>query len=85
MTQQFTHAGIMPVKPMEPESTGITNQERMVIDMLVGAWNAFCELPMEHGDDQVEFRHGIHRLQEKILARPTRRSLKAEVRRVSIR
>lgn len=51
----------------------ITQQEHEVLAALVEAWNAFLELPIQHGDDITEFRHGIHRLQEKVLARPARR------------
>jgi hypothetical protein len=51
----------------------ITLEEQAVIDHLVKAWNAFVGLPIQHGDDTTEFRHGIHRLQEKILARPARK------------
>ncbi|WP_105430181.1 hypothetical protein [Neorhizobium sp. T6_25] len=51
----------------------LTQKEHDVVAALVEAWNAFLELPIQHGDDISEFRHGIHRLQEKVLARPTRR------------
>lgn len=53
----------------------MTPAEHRVMDALVAAWNAFVDLPSEHPDDITEFRHGIHRLQEKILARPTRREI----------
>lgn len=53
----------------------MTPNEQRVMDALVSAWNAFLELPSEHADDITEFRHGIHRLQEKILARPARRQI----------
>lgn len=51
----------------------LTPQEGLVMEHLVKAWNAFIELPIQHGDDITEFRHGMHRLQEKILARPARK------------
>lgn len=54
----------------------MTEQERVVIDRLVDAWNAFLLLPEEHDDDTDEFRHCIHRLQEKVMSRPIRRTLK---------
>lgn len=48
----------------------LSEGEQKVMDALVSAWNAFLELPVQHNDDVTEFRHGIHRLQEKVLARP---------------
>lgn len=56
----------------------MTPDEREVFDRLVAAWNAFTRLPVEHADDNDEFRHGIHVLQRQIMARPTRRVLNAE-------
>ncbi len=50
----------------------LTQQEQDVLAHLVEAWNAFTNLPIQHGDDLTEFRHCIHRLQEKVLARPAR-------------
>lgn len=50
----------------------LTPEEAAVLAHLVSAWNAFLSLPIQHGDDITEFRHGIHRLQEKVLARPAR-------------
>jgi hypothetical protein len=51
----------------------MTAGEREVLHALVGAWNAFLELPDKHPDDNDEFRHGIHRLQEKVMARAAKR------------
>jgi hypothetical protein len=56
----------------------MTPQERVVFNHIVKAWNAFLLLPDEHVDDIDEFRRGVHRLQEKILARPERRRINAE-------
>lgn len=56
----------------------MTKEEREVFDRLVDAWNAFVCLPVEHADDNNEFRQGIHILQRQIMARPTRRALNAE-------
>lgn len=53
----------------------MTDEERLVLDALVVAWNAFVALPVEHPDDHDEFRHSIHVAQEKVLCRPARRSL----------
>lgn len=58
-----------------PAMGGLTSAERFVINRLVDAWNAFVELPREHNDDVTEFRHGIHRLQEKVMCRPIRRPI----------
>jgi hypothetical protein len=51
----------------------MTDSEKIVLTKLVEAWNAFLALPIEHPDDMTEFRHGIHALQEKVLAREARR------------
>jgi len=53
----------------------LTEREQRVMDALVAAWNAYLELPIQHSDDTTEFRHGIHRLQEKIFARPARKKM----------
>ena len=53
----------------------LTQDERHAISALVYAWNLFAALPVEHADDVDEFRHGIHALQDKILARPARRAI----------
>lgn len=36
------------------------------------------ELPIQHHDDNTEFRFGIHNLQRQIMARPIRRMLAKE-------
>lgn len=54
--------------------TAMTEPEQIVVDALAVAWNAFLLLPMEHDDDTDEFRRMIHAAQEKVLARPARRS-----------
>ena len=56
----------------------MTDEERIVMDKLVEAWNAFLDLPVEHPDDTPEFRHAFHRLQLLILARAPRRKLLSE-------
>lgn len=65
------------LSPANPplENDLLSPGERAVINALVSAWNAIVALPGEHPDDITEFRHAIHHLQEKILARPTRRAL----------
>jgi hypothetical protein len=53
----------------------LTGAEREALDALAAAWNAFMHLPAEHADDQLEFRQAIHRAQNIVLSRPTRRAL----------
>jgi len=47
--------------------------------LLVNVWNAYIDLPVMRDDDIHEFRHAIHILQNKIMARPTRRNMKIEL------
>ncbi|TJW14333.1 MAG: hypothetical protein E5W82_10160 [Mesorhizobium sp.] len=54
----------------------MTPAEQEVLIALVNAWNKFVDLPIEHGDDLTEFRHGIHSLQHIVLMRPTRRAVR---------
>lgn len=56
----------------------MTDHEKDVVSYLVRAWNCFATLPEEHPDDIPEFRAMIHRLQEKVLARPARREMQRE-------
>lgn len=56
---------------------GLTSDEDDVLNALAAAWNAFLRLPIEHPDQQTEFRQAIHAIQSQILARPTRRDLEA--------
>lgn len=53
----------------------LTEQEKLVVEALAIAWDAFLKLPMEHADDQGEFRRLIHGAQEKVLARSGRREI----------
>lgn len=53
----------------------MTEDEKNVVSLLAQAWNAFLKLPVDHPDDLHEFRHVIHRAQEKIAARPAFREL----------
>ena len=45
----------------------LTSDEQAVLEHLAAAWNAFLILPPYH---VVEFRHGLHMLQNIVLARP---------------
>ena len=61
---------------MAPPTGGtemLTDDENTVLTKLGEAWNAFLALPEQHADDVTEFRHALHRLQEKVLARPALR------------
>ncbi len=53
----------------------MTEQEKAVIDATIVLWNTFCALPVEHPDDATEVRHAVHLIQDKVLARPSRRQL----------
>jgi hypothetical protein len=53
----------------------MTDDETEVLNLLADAWNVFVQLPVEHSDDITEFRHGIHSMQNKVMARPTRRAM----------
>jgi len=48
----------------------ITEKEKVVIEKLVDAWNAYMDLMDEQSDDNMhDFRYHIHRLQDMIFAR----------------
>jgi hypothetical protein len=57
------------------KDSGLTAVERRALDALAVAWNEFVCLPVEHPDDQLEFRQAIHRAQNIVLSRPTRRAM----------
>lgn len=52
----------------------LTAAEQAVMSTLAAAWATYLELPIEHLDDQAEFRHAFHRLQRIVLVRPMRRT-----------
>tara|TARA_B110001454_G_scaffold153691_1_gene142979 strand:+ start:242 stop:442 length:201 start_codon:yes stop_codon:yes gene_type:complete len=52
----------------------LTEQERLVVELLAKAWNAFVDLPSEHPDQNNEFRAAIHRGMDLVGARPVWRS-----------
>lgn len=54
---------------------GLAPEERAVVEALTQAWNLYVALPVEHGDDQDEFRRAIHAANAKVLMRPGRREL----------
>jgi hypothetical protein len=53
--------------------------EKRVLDLSGDLWNRFLQLPVQHPDDQNEFRHHLHALQNIILARPAHRGLKNQL------
>lgn len=53
----------------------LEQQERIALDLLSRAWNAFCALPTLHDADAREFCQAIHAAQNIILARPAMRLL----------
>ena len=53
----------------------LTNQEQDVLDDTVALVNSYCKLPEEHPADKNDFLYLIHRIQDLIMSRPTRRSL----------
>ena len=53
----------------------MTEDEKAVVLHLAAAWNAFLRLPIEHPDDQTEFRQVIHTAQNQILGRCGRREM----------
>jgi hypothetical protein len=48
----------------------LTKDERLVVDKLVEAWDAFIKLDQLHPDHVNEFRSIIHSAQYMIMARP---------------
>lgn len=55
----------------------LSSQERIVIDYLAEAWNAFIELPILHQSDREEFMRAIHQAQLLVMARPVQAQLRA--------
>jgi hypothetical protein len=74
---RITEQPVLPAPTIS--ATGETTQvslEYGLVEDLANIWNTFLLLPVEHPDDNTEFRQGIHRLQEKILARLGRRNMR---------
>lgn len=51
----------------------LTTTERMVLEYITNAWNAFQSLPIQHYSDVDEFRAAIHRLSDLVGIRVARR------------
>lgn len=56
----------------------LTNREKAILDKTVELWNMIVSMPGDHPDDIQELKLDIHRIQDKIMARPTRRTLRAQ-------
>ena len=53
----------------------MTEEEKIILDLLADDWNKFVELKPYHTDDIPEFRAAIHRAQNIVLSRAGARSL----------
>jgi hypothetical protein len=56
----------------------LSEAEKEVVLKLADCWNLFIQLPVEHGDDNDEFRRAIHDAQKTILGRPGRRQINGD-------
>lgn len=54
----------------------LTDQEVKVVELTAETWNQFLKLPIEHPDDQNDFRYHIHALQNILLGRSGARLMK---------
>lgn len=52
---------------------GLTDEEGVVMDHIVGAVNQFVRLPVQHPDDTADFVVATHRLQDLLAVRIARR------------
>ena len=59
-------------------SSGLTPEERTLLDLTADLYNAYCELPVYHPQDGAEFVQKIHAVQDSILKRPAMRELQWE-------
>lgn len=55
------------------ETTGLTTMEQRVMDALIEAWTAYIALPEEHISERPDFAAAIHRCQDLLAVRVTRR------------
>lgn len=53
--------------------SGLTEQEKIVMDHLIDAWNEFVRLPIQHPSDSDEAKQAIHELQKLLALRIVRR------------
>lgn len=59
-----------PTIPSPDGASLLTDKEQQVVNLLAEAWNQFLLLPVLHDDHIPEFRHGVHKLQNLVMARP---------------
>ena len=52
---------------------GLTEQEGIVMDKLIDAWNEFLKLEVTHPSELTDFNNGIHLLQQILCMRVMRR------------
>lgn len=60
------------------EPSLLTNREKAILDKTVELWNMVVSMPGDHPDDLIELKLDIHRIQDKIMARPTRRAMRVQ-------
>lgn len=58
---------------IDPES-GLTEEEKAVLDPLMQSYDAWLRLEMEHPDDMRYFVDAVHRIQDLLALRVTRRA-----------
>jgi len=56
------------------EKTGLTDKEQEVMDHLVGAVTRYAQLEVQHPMEMDDFMDSIHRLQDLMAIRVTRRA-----------
>ena len=54
--------------------SGMTHDEQRCMNHLIEAINIFNRLPNKHPDEQEEFRHAMHRIQDLIAYRIVKRN-----------
>lgn len=55
-------------------SVALLPEELDVLRLTAELWNAFMDLPKQHIDDLQETKLDIHRIQNRVMARATRRA-----------
>lgn len=54
-------------------ASGLTDDERQVMDHVVAAWNAFARLPECRDEHLAQVRHAVHQVQQVLALRVVRR------------
>lgn len=65
---------------MEEQNSILSEQELLVINKLVEAWDEFIKLETLHPDEQTDFRKAIHEAQRNVMARPARKEVRQIIR-----